>query len=51
MMMIDRLHIGVQGASLMYIKWMMNGAGVLVLVDLGATHNIININITHSIGL
>jgi len=29
MMMISRLHIEVQGASLMYIEWMMNYTGGL----------------------
>jgi hypothetical protein len=42
---------GVQGTSPIYLEGVINGAGVLVLVDLGSTHNIIDINVACSIGL
>jgi hypothetical protein len=51
MMMIGRTQSGVQGASPMYLEGVINDAGVLVLVDSGSTHNIININVARSIGL
>jgi hypothetical protein len=35
----------------MYIEGVINGAGVLVLVDSGSMHNVIDINIALSIGL
>jgi predicted aspartyl protease len=35
----------------MYLEGVINGVGVLVLVDSGLTHNVIDINVTHSIGL
>jgi hypothetical protein len=51
MMMIGRLQFGVQGASPMYLEGVMNGVGVLVLVDSGSTHNVIDINVARAIGL
>jgi len=51
MAMIDRLQSGVQGASPMYLEGVMNGVGILVLVDSGSRHNIIDINVTSSICL
>jgi hypothetical protein len=51
MMVIGRLQSGVQGASPMYLEGVMNGAGVLVLVDSGSTHNIIDINVARAIDL
>jgi hypothetical protein len=44
MMMIGHLQSGVPGASLMYLEGMMNGADILVLVDLGSTHNVIGLH-------
>jgi hypothetical protein len=35
----------------MYLEGVMNGAGVLVLVDSGSTHNVIDINVACAIGL
>jgi hypothetical protein len=37
MMMIGRLQYGVQGAFPIYLEGVMNGAGVLMLVDSGST--------------
>jgi hypothetical protein len=51
MMMIDKLQLGVQRASPMYLEGMMNGADILVLVDSGSTHNVIDINVARTIGL
>jgi hypothetical protein len=50
-MMIGRTQSGVQGTSPMYLEGVINGVGVLVLVDSGLTHNVIEINVAHSIGL
>jgi hypothetical protein len=50
-MMIGRLQYGVQGASRMYIEGVMNAAGVLLLVDSGSTHNVIDINVACAIGV
>jgi hypothetical protein len=35
----------------MHLEGVMNGAGVLVLVDSGSTHNVIDINVAPSISL
>jgi hypothetical protein len=35
----------------MYLEGMMNGAGVLVPVDSGSTHNVVDINVARSISL
>jgi hypothetical protein len=51
MMMIGRLQSRVQGASPMYLEGVMNGAGVLVLVDTCSTHNVVDINVARAIDL
>jgi predicted aspartyl protease len=35
----------------MYLEGVINGAGVLVLLDSGSTHNVIDINVARSISL
>jgi hypothetical protein len=50
-MMIGMTQSEVQGTSPMYLEGVINGVGVLVLVDSGLTHNVIDINVAHSIGL
>ena len=35
----------------MYLVGVMSGTGVHILIDTGATHNIIDINVAHFIGL
>jgi hypothetical protein len=51
MMMIDKIQSRVQGTSPMYLEGVINSIGILVLVDLGSTHNVIDINIARSISL
>ena len=35
----------------MYLEGVMSGTGIHILVDTGATHNIIDVNVAHLIGL
>lgn len=44
MMLIGKLHSGVNGASPFYLQGTINGASTFMLVDPGSTHNIVSLN-------
>jgi hypothetical protein len=51
MMMIGTANAAVRGCTPMYLTGVIAGTGVFILVDTGATHNIIDINVARLIGL
>jgi hypothetical protein len=50
-MMIGTDQSPVQGLPPMYLTGVVSGTGVHILVDTGSTHNIINIDVAHLLGL
>jgi hypothetical protein len=51
MMMIGTTHSAVRDSPPMYLTEVILGTGVQILVDTDTTHNIIDINVAHIIGL
>jgi hypothetical protein len=51
MMMIGTTHSVVRGCTPMYLTGVIAGTGIYILVDTGATHNVIDINMARLIGL
>jgi hypothetical protein len=51
LMMISTTHTAVHGSPPMYLAGSILVTGVHILVDTGATHNVIDINVARAIGL
>ena len=51
LMMINTTQSVVRGSAPMYLAGAILGTGVHILVDIGATHNVIDINVARAIGL